>query len=536
MALSSRRRKDSLDIWPGFVDALGALLIVVIFLLMIFSVSQFFLAQLVSGQDSDLEDLRREVGRLEQQLVIEKDGAAEMRITNNRLSNDLQSALAQRDDLNDRVGRLEDQRNSFEDKLAEQLTEAAKLRDQAATLRQRNQSLQDQLRDIRTARDSLAMELDTLELDRERLKADLADAGQISLEDKRTIETQLIEMERLQADLVALRAVRTELEAQVLTLVASLETAQELQAGLESNIETEQQRTEELASLLLALRAQLADTEGTLASEQERTQGLAEQLVTLFSDLTAARDQNKDLAERLSTEEERTALAQQEASQNERLVNESFAEIQLLNQQLASVRETLASLREALDASEAENASQAAEILTLGDRLNAALATELQRLKRYRSEFFGQVREVLEGRDEIRIVGDRFILQSEVLFPSGSATLQEGGKAQIARLADIILEISGRIPEEVDWLLQIEGHTDTVPINTAQFPSNWELSTARAISVLQEFVTQGVPSRRIAAAGYAEFQPIAPNATAEGRSRNRRIEVKLTSRNTADGG
>ncbi|MCR9257974.1 MAG: peptidoglycan -binding protein [Alphaproteobacteria bacterium] len=513
MALSTRRRRDSLDIWPGFVDALGALLIVVIFLLMIFTVGQFFLAQLVSGQDDVLDDLRTEIGRLENQLTIERDTNSEIRLANSRLSSDLQKALSDREDLEGRVGQLERQRDAFEGRLAQQLTEADKIKAEAESLREETRNLRDQLRDIRTARDSLANELDTLTLDRERLKTDLAAANRMTLGDKETIETQLIEMERLQRDIQALRTVREDLESRVTVLAAALQTAEETRDALEGNNES--------------LRLENRDLLGAL--DESELLNLA-----LRRDLTAERDVSKDLANRLSTEQERTALAQVEIDEQQRLADEAALEVALLNAQLADVRENLASLREALDASEALNQEQAAEILTLGDRLNAALASKVQELARYRSEFFGRVREVLEGREEIRVVGDRFILQSEVLFASGSATLQEGGEAQIARLAEILLDISARIPPEVDWLLQVEGHTDNVPIATVAFPSNWELSTARAISVLQFFVDQGLPADRVAAAGYAEFQPIASNSTPAGQRRNRRIELKLTSRDTGD--
>jgi len=513
MALSARRRRDSLDIWPGFVDALGALLIVVIFLLMIFTVGQFFLAQLVSGQDDTLDDLRQEIGRLENQLTIERDTASEMRLANARLSGDLRNALDERDQLETRVGQLERQRDSFEDRLAEQLTEADKIKAEAETLRRETRSLRDQLRDVRTARDALANELDTLTLDRERLRADLESANRLTLEGKETIETQLIELERLQRDIQALRTVRNDLEARVTDLAATLQAAEENRDAL-----AEDKRDLEATNAELAATLDAAETTN----------------LALREDLTAARDRSKDLAARLSTAEERTALTQVEADEQQRLAEEAALEVTLLNRQLADVRENLASLREALEASEALNEEQAAEILSLGERLNAALASKVQELARYRSEFFGRVREVLEGREEIRVVGDRFILQSEVLFASGSATLEAEGRQQIARLAEILLDIADRIPAEVDWLLQIEGHTDNVPINTFEFPSNWELSTARAISVLRTFVELGLPQDRVAAAGYAEFQPIASNATPEGQRRNRRIELKLTSRDTGE--
>jgi chemotaxis protein MotB len=170
------------------------------------------------------------------------------------------------------------------------------------------------------------------------------------------------------------------------------------------------------------------------------------------------------------------------------------------------------------------------QIADLGRRLNLALASKVEELARYRSEFFGRLREVLGTRQDVRIVGDRFVFQSEVLFPSASATLEEAGKDQLARLASTLLDIARKIPPEVTWILRVDGHTDLRPIATAQFPSNWELSTARAISVVKFLVDHGVPSDRLVAAGFGEYQPLDPGRSEDAFGRNRRIEIKLDQR------
>jgi chemotaxis protein MotB len=173
---------------------------------------------------------------------------------------------------------------------------------------------------------------------------------------------------------------------------------------------------------------------------------------------------------------------------------------------------------------------QSAMIADLGARLNLALAAEVEELSRFRSDFFGRLRTVLGDRDEVRIVGDRFVFQSEVLFGTGEAEIGAEGARQLAQLADTLIAIADEIPDELPWVLQVDGHTDRRPISTARFPSNWELSAARAISVAQFLVSQGIPPDRVAARGFAQFQPLDPADTLEAYRRNRRIEIKLTTR------
>ena len=197
---------------------------------------------------------------------------------------------------------------------------------------------------------------------------------------------------------------------------------------------------------------------------------------------------------------------------------------------MAELRKQVARLNTALEASEAASKAQKAEIVNLGKRLNAALASKVQELARYRSEFFGRLRQVLGNRRDIRVVGDRFVFQSEVLFGSGSAEIGENGKRQLTQLAQTLKSISAKIPKDLDWVLRVDGHTDHVPIKTAAFPSNWELSTARAISVVKFLISRGIPARNLAAAGFGEFRPLDARTDEIAYRRNRRIELKLDQR------
>ena len=205
-------------------------------------------------------------------------------------------------------------------------------------------------------------------------------------------------------------------------------------------------------------------------------------------------------------------------------------QIQLLNQQLAAIRQKLVLLNTALEASQTKSKSQNIKIVSLGKRLNEALASKVAELAMYRSEFFGRLRKALGKRHEVRIVGDRFVFQSEVLFSSGSAELNVGGRNRITQLAQTLDEISNRIPRNLNWVLRVDGHTDRIPIQTVKFPSNWELSAARAISVVRELIADGIPANRLVAAGFGEFQPLDPRDDEIAHRRNRRIEFKLTQR------
>ena len=201
-----------------------------------------------------------------------------------------------------------------------------------------------------------------------------------------------------------------------------------------------------------------------------------------------------------------------------------------MNQQIAALRRQLSAIEEALAASESRDRESQAKIADLGSRLNVALAQKVQELARYRSDFFGRLRQILGNRPGIRVVGDRFVFQSEVLFDSGKAEINPAGRAELDTLANALGDLEREIPTEIQWVLRVDGHTDKRPIQSPQFHSNWELSAARAIAVVQYLISKGVSPQHLVAAGFGEFQPLDVGENDEAYRRNRRIELKLTER------
>ncbi|MFA9443393.1 MAG: peptidoglycan -binding protein [Hyphomicrobium sp.] len=288
---------------------------------------------------------------------------------------------------------------------------------------------------------------------------------------------------------------------------------------------------------LKRLTRQISELTNLLALEKGKTNSAEDELAALQATLSTLRDENTKLSGlALSGDEESKAAQSRISSLAADLKNqadissEALAKVDLLNQQLLSLRRQIAALNNALEASEQKDRESQTRIKNLGARLNAALARQVQELQRYRSDFFGRLRELLKNRKDIRVVGDRFVFESEVLFPSGSSDLTPEGLSAMDQLASAIVELERQIPKEINWALQVDGHTDIRPIASPTFPSNWELSTARAISVVRYLITRGVPPKRLVAAGYGEFQPIEQGNTEDILRRNRRIELKLTNR------
>lgn len=304
-----------------------------------------------------------------------------------------------------------------------------------------------------------------------------------------------------------------------------LSTELDMIAGDREELSTELGRlTDERDRTVAELQAQIADLSETLNLTKE----------DLGAQLAAISGERETLQEELDAERKK-ADAQLEESElaleeERRKFEASQEELQLLNVQLKDVREKLAVLTGALDASETKNKRQQKIIGELGARLNEALASKVEELARYRSEFFGRLRQVLGDRQDLRIVGDRFVFQSEVLFNTGEATLEPGGEEQLHRLAGTLQEIATMIPNDIDWVLRVDGHTDRRPISTVRFPSNWELSTARATAVVKYLITEGITADRLVAAGFGEFHPLDDRNDEIAFRRNRRIEFKLTQR------
>ena len=517
------RHRTVPDIWPGFVDAISAMLIIVIFLLMVFTLAQSFLSEMLSGRNEALDRLNRQVTELADMLSLEQQSNNVLRNDLAQLSSELQSSIATRDSLSTQLATLTDERDDLANTLALRVQEknrlVANLKDEA-----------NRAEDANTRADKVDKELE--------------DAFKTISADREKIRVQLATLESIKRDIAALQNVKEDLEGRVVTLATLLEGNQKL---LEKNKVSLENKNISLAASKNSLEDQnksLAETKKILA---ERERLLAERLKSL----TAARDRSKELVASLSTSEERTVLAQKTIKEQEvelsklqstaDISSKSLTEEQkssvkarsqvaLLNRQMAALRRQLAGIAAALQASENKSKEQDAQIVNLGSRLNAALASKVEELARYRSEFFGKLREVLGDRKDVRVEGDRFVFQSEVLFSSGSSNMVSFGRDQISSLASTLKDIAGRIPKSIDWVLRVDGHTDRIPISTSKFPSNWELSTARALTVVKLLIEDGLPPHRLAAAGFGEYRPLDKSNTSGSLRRNRRIEFKLTGR------
>ena len=421
MLSQARRARTATNIWPGFVDALATLLMVIIFLLMIFVVAQFYLNDALVGRDKALDKLNQQIVELAELLSLERRESRDLRNNVAQISTELQSSLAERDNLSTQLNNL-------------------------LGIKANLDSAQSELAEIRKEREALAAERAALSGELEDTYRRLEDASKTITVDKETIEVQLGKLAALQQDIVALQALRDELSSRIDSAIKDAET---------------------------------------------KTKSLSE--------------------------ERKISLA-------------AKAQVALLNRQLAEIRRQVATLNQALEASEVRDKVANVKITNLGQRLNAALASKVQELARYRSEFFGRLRKVLGNRRDIQIVGDRFVFQSEVLFASGSDILAPAGRLQMAKLGNTLKGITASIPRDINWILRVDGHTDKVPIKTKRFPSNWELSAARAISVVKFLSSQGIPANRFAAAGFGEFQPLDARNDEFAYRRNRRIELKLDQR------
>ncbi len=293
--------------------------------------------------------------------------------------------------------------------------------------------------------------------------------------------------------------------------------------GKDSALTKLNRQIEELTSLLALERSQksedqtkIATLSATLEASQTERQRLLDAASQGGASADAASDKVNAAANALDSQRQISARA--------------LAQVDILNQQIAALRKQLAAIQQALDASESSDKEAQAKISDLGQRLNVALAQKVQELSRYRSDFFGRLRQILGSRPDIRVVGDRFVFQSSVLFDSGKADVSEAGRQSLDSLAGAVLDLEREIPPDIPWILRIDGHTDANPITGGQFKSNWELSAARAIAVVQYLVSKGIEPDRLAAAGFGQYQPIDNGTDEEALARNRRIELKLTER------
>jgi len=288
-------------------------------------------------------------------------------------------------------------------------------------------------------------------------------------------------------------------------------------------------------SVLVKLRSQIAELSSLLSLEKSAKLELETSIGALSGNLKSAHSkttQLQALLDGLTKNEKSTGVAtsqlQAKLDKEKDLSSQALASVELLNLQLAALRRQIGILNDALEAAEERDQTSKTQIANLGKRLNSALAQRVRELARFRSEFFGRLRRILSNRSDVSIVGDRFVFQSEVLFPKGATEINPLGAKELDKLAEAIKELEKEIPKDIAWVLRVDGHTDTDPISTPLLQSNWELSSARAIAVVKQLIRKGVPPNRLVAAGFGEFQPIDPGDTDEAKARNRRIELKLT--------
>ncbi len=360
--MSRRRSRTSADIWPGFVDALTSLIMVMIFVLLIFAIGQFVLSDTLAGKNRALDQLNAQVAQLARTLSLSED--------------------------------------------------------------------QKKLLDVRAA--ELAASLGQASSDKDELKT--------------ALDSTSSEAAKLSTDVNLLNELKAQLEAQIAAMTTQLDTSK--------------------------------------------------------SDMVKQTE----------------------------LTSSATAQVELLNRQMAAIREQLAQLQSALDIKDKDIAAKDVEIANLGDKLNLALASKVNELQRYRSEFFGKLREALGNRADVQVVGDRFVVPTDILFASGSADLTPESGEALDKLSRTVAEVASEIPSSIDWVLRVDGHTDKSPINSPRFPSNWELSTARAVAIVKHMVVAGIPPARLSANGFGQFHPLDTGTSAEAYAKNRRIELQLTNR------
>jgi chemotaxis protein MotB len=565
------------SIWPGFVDAMTALLLVLMFVLTIFMIVQFILRETISGQANELDELSAQVSELADALGLERNrtetlqgeiGTLNATLTEARSISDAQAAM---------IAQLTTQTESQAAELAARAAKITSFEAQVATLlSERDRALAEgealtaTVEELESARTQLLSEQEALQLALAKAR-DEVDAG---AEAARLAAAKREALEALVADLeVKVTEGQTALDEEEAGRLAEAAAAEALRERLQNAdteltamtlaLEEERKRAEETLTLLAAAKAAGVDLDKRLATallqlEEQAAAGTdsAELRDRLEAELAARLNAERAATETLTQSEERArllaaanlALAEEEAESAE-----SQRKIALLNEQVAALRTQLGGLQAILDAGSARDQAAQVQIQKLGSELNAALArvaseerrraeleeaerkrleAEAKELSAYRSEFFGKLRQVLGNREGVQIVGDRFVFSSEVLFESARAELQPEGRAQVGRVAALLADVAGEIPDEVDWVIRVDGHTDNVPLSgRGAYRNNWELSQARALSVVEYMIDAlGFPPDRLAATGFGEYRPVNPADTPEARAENRRIELKLTER------
>ena len=429
--IGNARRVENFT-WPGFVDALATLLMVIIFVLMVFVLIQVNLAYRLSGQDASLSEMRQQLISLGELLNIERRASAGLAANLAQINNQLNASNANRDDLQTQLTIVQ------------------------ATLGARNDEIL-------------------------RLETQQADTSAALIAARASLEERLGALQLAEGQVAIAQAQNKSAFDTIDTLRAKINTSENALAAVRANL-AERLRAQQL-------------TQRQLEAAQAQKTSDASTIDGLRAETTASK-----------------------------------AEIAQMTGALAALRIRLEKLTALLAEKDRQTAHDKVAIASLGRSLNNALASRVQELQRFRSEFFGRLRDVLKGRDDVQIVGDRFVFQSEVLFAQGQAEIAAEGQDQLAKLAVALADIATKIPEDINWVLQVDGHTDDVPIRAGRYADNWDLSTERALSVVRFLNQQGLPANRLAAAGYGEFQPLDAADNDDARRKNRRIELKITQR------
>lgn len=600
MALSRRTgARFQASIWPGFVDAMTGLLLVLMFVLTIFMIVQFALRETITGQASKLDELSAEVDALAQALGLERDRSATLSERVGELTVTLGDARARQEEQAALIATLRSQTEEQAAALGAAQGRIASFEEQVAGLLSERDRALGQVADLESERAELISEQEALQLALSNLRDEVSageEAARLAAARREALEALVADLRADAADSEAEQAeltrqvneLETELSEEEKARLAEAAAAEALREKLKNAdaeltsmtlaLEEQRKRAEETLTLLAAaevaqkdlderLTAALLAREETgedLAQSEARIAELEAQLAEMgdVGDLRArlaaalaARVEAETRAEdRMSEAEQRAVLlaqARDKLAEQQEVASEAQKQQALLNRQVAALREQLSQLQGLLDDARAREAASDVQLQSLGNELNTALARvaaeerrrreaeearaklleeQKEDLERYRSEFFGRLRDVLGTHQGIRIEGDRFVFSSEVLFAPGEAELSAAGRGQIANVADILSDVIDDIPPEIDWVLQVDGHTDDVPVRPgAAFADNWELSQARALSVVRYMIDAlGLPPARLSANGFGQYQPVNPADTTEARAQNRRIELKFT--------
>ena len=468
----SQNSEDTSLIWPGFVDVLASTLMVIIFIVLLFTVSQVYLGDLVVGKNEQILNLEKTI-EIQDETIVEQDSTL----------TDKEITLIERQEV---IDQLDNELVILDEEIRLKQSE---ILDKQNLLTSKDQEISLQEAIIDQKEDAI-ITLDTLieeqALDIGKLNQMIAQLTQelsLSLEEKENLRGQLIDLNQEQE---TLKNTLSQLGGRNEVLVGKLSDSQNrVQSLLE-----------------------------TLSSSEVENKGLQGKIDDI-------KDQNLSLQGQISELENESSFKTEN-------LNDALIKISRLSDDIKILSNEIQLLNNLLDSKEAEIANNKIELGEIGDRLNRVLTSELFKLQKYKSEFFGKLSEALGDRDDIQIKGDRFIFQSEILFDSGSVEIQSSGRVALSLIAKTLIDLINDIPTELNWVLQIDGHTDKVPISTSQFPSNWELSHARALEVVKFFIGQGIPADRLSANGYGEYQPINIGDSREDLKQNRRIELKIT--------